>query len=103
MRGEEPLDSVFNLLLDEDCAVAMIMFTMAEADVRTVMRHPATMIGTDGIWSHGKPHPRIYGTYPRILGTYVREERLAVARRRRPQDDFLPGPEVWTVEEGACA
>jgi N-acyl-D-amino-acid deacylase len=76
MRGETPLDSVFNLLLEEECAVAMIMFTMAEADVRTVMRHPATMIGTDGIWSHGKPHPRIYGTYPRILGRYVREERL---------------------------
>jgi N-acyl-D-amino-acid deacylase len=76
MRGEEPLDSVFNLLLDEECAVTMIMFSMAEEDVRTVMRHPATMIGTDGIWSHGAPHPRIYGTYPRILGTYVREVRL---------------------------
>jgi N-acyl-D-amino-acid deacylase len=76
MRGEELLESVFNLLRDEECAVAMIMFTMAEEDVRTVMRHPATMIGTDGIWSHGKPHPRIYGTYPRILGTYVREARL---------------------------
>ena len=76
MRGEEPLESVFNLLLDEECAVAMIMFTMAEEDVRTVMCHPATMIGTDGIWSHGKPHPRIYGSYPRILGTYVRQERL---------------------------
>jgi N-acyl-D-amino-acid deacylase len=76
MRQEEPLESVFNLLLDEECAVAMIMFTMAEEDVRTVMRHPTTMIGTDGIWSHGKPHPRIYGTYPRILGTYVREQRL---------------------------
>jgi N-acyl-D-amino-acid deacylase len=76
MRREEPLDSVFNLLLDEECAVAMIMFTMAEEDVRTVMRHPATMIGTDGIWSHGKPHPRIYGSYPRILGMYVRQERL---------------------------
>jgi N-acyl-D-amino-acid deacylase len=76
MRGEEPLDSVFNLLVDEECAVAMIMFTMAEEDVRTVMRHPATMIGTDGIWSHGKPHPRIYGTYPRILGSYVRQEHL---------------------------
>jgi N-acyl-D-aspartate/D-glutamate deacylase len=76
MRGEEPLESVFDLLLDEECAVAMIMFTMAEDDVRTVMRHPATMIGTDGIWSHGKPHPRIYGSYPRILGMYVRQERL---------------------------
>jgi N-acyl-D-aspartate/D-glutamate deacylase len=76
MRGEEPLESVFDLLLDEECAVAMIMFTMAEEDVRTVLRHPATMIGTDGIWSHGKPHPRIYGSYPRILGMYVRQERL---------------------------
>jgi N-acyl-D-amino-acid deacylase len=76
MRSEEPLESVLNLLLEEECAVAMIMFTMAEEDVRTVMRHPATMIGTDGIWSQGKPHPRIYGTYPRILGTYVRGERL---------------------------
>jgi len=76
MRQEEPLESVFNLLLDEECAVAMIMFTMAEEDVRTVMCHPATMIGTDGIWSHGKPHPRIYGSYPRILGMYVRQECL---------------------------
>lgn len=56
--------------------MAMIMFTLAEEDVRTVMCHPATMIGTDGIWSHGKPHPRIDGTYPRILGTYVWEQRL---------------------------
>jgi N-acyl-D-amino-acid deacylase len=76
MRAAEPLESVFDLLLDEECAVAMIMFSMAEEDVRTVMRHPATMIGTDGIWSHGKPHPRVYSTYPRILGRYVREERL---------------------------
>jgi N-acyl-D-amino-acid deacylase len=76
MRGEEPLESILNLLREEECAVAMIMFTMAEEDVRIVMRHPATMIGTDGIWSHGKPHPRIYGSYPRILGMYVRQERL---------------------------
>jgi N-acyl-D-amino-acid deacylase len=89
MRGAEPLDSVFNLLLDEECAVAMIMFTMAEEDVRTVMQHPATMIGTDGIWSHGKPHPRVYGTYPRILGTYVREQRwLALEEAVRKMTSF---------------
>ena len=41
------------------------------------------MVGTDGsgvsptgILSHGKPHPRHYGTYPRILGRYVREKGL---------------------------
>lgn len=76
MRGEEPLESVFDLLVEEECAVAMISFTMAEEDVRAIIRHPATMVGTDGIWSHSTPHPRIYGTYPRILGTYVRTEKL---------------------------
>ena len=100
MRGEEPLESVFNLLLDEECAVAMIMFTMAEEDVRTVMRHPATMIGTDGIWSHGKPHPRIYGTYPRILGTYVRQERLLSLEEAVRKMTSFPAQKFWPMEEG---
>jgi N-acyl-D-amino-acid deacylase len=39
-----------------------------------VMAHPSTMIGTDGLDTGSKPHPRAWGTYPRILGKYVREE-----------------------------
>lgn len=100
MRGEEPLDSVFNLLLEEECAVAMIVFTMAEEDVRTVMRHPATMIGTDGIWSHGKPHPRIYGTYPRILGTYVREEKLLSVEEAIRKMTSLPAQKFGLWNKG---
>ena len=50
---------------------------MDEADVRRVLAHPTTMIGSDGIPSvEGKPHPRLYGTFARVLGTYVREEHL---------------------------
>jgi N-acyl-D-amino-acid deacylase len=98
MRGEEPLDSVLNLLLEEECAVAMILFTMAEEDVRTVLRHPATMVGTDGIWSHGKPHPRVYGTYPRILGTYVRQEKLLSLEEAIRKMTSLPAQKfgLWT-------
>ena len=47
---------------------------MDEGDVRRVMAHPSTMIGTDGIPAGSKPHPRAWGTYPRILGRYVRDE-----------------------------
>jgi N-acyl-D-amino-acid deacylase len=52
----------------------VVNFMMDEADVRTVMRHPTTMVGTDGIDLGSKPHPRAFGTYPRILGHYVRDE-----------------------------
>jgi N-acyl-D-amino-acid deacylase len=52
----------------------VVMHTMTEEDVRTVMRHPSTMIGSDGVPTlPGKPHPRLWGTFARVLGRYVRE------------------------------
>ncbi|MBT3941188.1 MAG: D-aminoacylase [Chloroflexi bacterium] len=54
--------------------VYAVVFMMDEGDVRRVMAHPSTMIGTDGIPAGSKPHPRAWGTYPRILGRYVRDE-----------------------------
>jgi N-acyl-D-amino-acid deacylase len=58
----------------EGCFV--VIFTMDEADVRTVLAHPTTMIGSDGVPAGSKPHPRLYGCFPRVLGRYVREERV---------------------------
>ena len=75
-RNQGPIDVIFDLLIEESCAVGMVAFSMSEEDVRTVMVHPTTIIGTDGLYSPGNPHPRVYGTYPRILGRYVREEKL---------------------------
>ncbi|HXJ83464.1 MAG TPA: D-aminoacylase [Candidatus Methylomirabilis sp.] len=58
-------------------ACFVVVFTMDEADVRTVMAHPTTMIGSDGVPAAGsKPHPRLYGCFPRVLGHYVRDERI---------------------------
>lgn len=53
-----------------------IYHAMDENDVRNIMRHPMTMIGSDGRLSkpgEGHPHPRAYGTFPRVLGHYSRE------------------------------
>lgn len=60
-------------VFEEEPATVVIMETMNEDDVRTVMRHPTTMIGSDGIPAPGKPHPRLYGTFPRVLGRYARD------------------------------
>ena len=48
-------------------------FQMREDDVQRVLRHPATMIGSDGLPHDRHPHPRLWGTFPRILGHYCRD------------------------------
>ncbi len=63
-----------------------ILHMMSEDDVRTVMSHPSTVIGSDGLPTiEGKPHPRLYNTFARVLGHYSRDLGLlplgeAVAR-----------------------
>ena len=73
--GVEPLAAAQRVLDAEGISATVVIHSMCEDDVRTVMRHPSTMIGSDGLpMLHGKPHPRLYGTFARVLGTYVREQ-----------------------------
>jgi N-acyl-D-amino-acid deacylase len=44
-----------------------------EANVRFILRHPAHLVGSDGLLTGGKPHPRGWGTFPRFLARYVRD------------------------------
>src|SRR5690606_9958893 len=68
------IDAAERVVEEGGTGTIVVQFAMDEADVRTVMAHPTTMIGTDGLGFGSRPHPRHYGTYPRILGKYVREE-----------------------------
>ncbi len=51
-------------------------FQMAEKDVKSIIRHPATMIGSDGLPDDPHPHPRLWGTFPRVIRRYVLEQQL---------------------------
>src|SRR4029450_6030929 len=56
-----------------------IFHAMGEDDVVRIMRHPATMIASDGevpTFGRANPHPRSYGTFARVLGVYVREKKV---------------------------
>jgi N-acyl-D-aspartate/D-glutamate deacylase len=53
-----------------------IYHSISEADMRRILVHPATMIGSDGLPNDRHPHPRLWGTFPRVLGRYSREEGL---------------------------
>jgi N-acyl-D-amino-acid deacylase len=51
-------------------------FQMHEDDVRRVLAHPRSMIGSDGLPHDRHPHPRLWGAFPRVLGRYGRDEQL---------------------------
>jgi N-acyl-D-amino-acid deacylase len=53
-----------------------IYHSISEQDMRRILAHPATMIGSDGLPNDPRPHPRLWGTFPRVLGRYSREENL---------------------------
>jgi N-acyl-D-amino-acid deacylase len=56
-----------------------VFHAMSDTDLDRIIRHPATMIASDGevpIFGRAVPHPRSYGTFVRVLGVYVRERHL---------------------------
>ncbi len=50
-----------------------IYFMLDEDDVRRILAHPHSMIGSDGLPHDAHPHPRLWGTFPRVLGHYARD------------------------------
>jgi len=51
-------------------------FQMHEDDVKRVIAHPLSMIGSDGLPHDRHPHPRLWGAFPRVLARYWREQNL---------------------------
>lgn len=74
LRGKDPYEATFDLLMEEENAVGMVDFYGTEEHVKLFMKRPEMNACTDGLLG-GKPHPRVYGSFPRILGKYVREDK----------------------------
>jgi N-acyl-D-amino-acid deacylase len=82
-RGREPIDVVCDHLIEDKGATRVLITSIAEEDIREIVRSPTALVGSDGncvadygVTSQGMPHPRFYGTFPRIIGHYVHDEGL---------------------------
>jgi N-acyl-D-amino-acid deacylase len=53
-----------------------IYHMMSEDDVRRILAHPLSMVGSDGLPNDPNPHPRLWGTFPRVLAHYCRDLKL---------------------------
>ena len=80
-RGSDSLDDQIELVLDLERhgGATAIYHGMNEADVRRFLRHPMTMVASDGgprAPSDELTHPRSCGNNARVLGHYVRQLKL---------------------------
>jgi len=76
--GLSPSRLALELLLADELRVGCVFDhppTNSDESVRALLRHPAQMGGSDGIYRGGHPHPRGYGAFARLLGRHVRELR----------------------------
>jgi N-acyl-D-amino-acid deacylase len=83
VRGCDPIDQICNHLIADNGATRVLVMSISEDDIRTIVRSPTALIGSDGncvatygVVSQGLPHPRFYGTFPRVISRYVQDERL---------------------------
>jgi N-acyl-D-amino-acid deacylase len=82
-RGQDEIDTILDLVLEDRSRIQAVVFTMTESNVKKILRWPWVSIGSDApsIAAEGKflktsIHPRAYGNFARLLGQYVREEKI---------------------------
>jgi N-acyl-D-amino-acid deacylase len=74
---ENAADTALWMVEQGECLA--IFHAINEQDLQRILKHPGTMIASDGsipIYGQASPHPRSYGTFARVLGRYVRELKV---------------------------
>ena len=99
--GTSPRDAADKVIVETSGAALVVIEMMCEDDVRTVMSHPQTMIGSDGVPAPGKPHPRLWGTFPRVLGRYARDEGVLTFADAVRRMTSLPATTFGLTDRGA--
>ena len=107
IRGVDPFDAVFDILIEEETAGMIVGFYYGVEDIRRVLEHPASMIGSDGYalapygnLGKGKNHPRSYGTFPMVLARYVRERKVLTLEEAVRKMTSLPAQKLGLRDRG---
>jgi N-acyl-D-amino-acid deacylase len=106
-QNKDPLDALFDLLIEDDAFTRGVSFGMQESDVALALQQPWVSIDNDyegtspnGPLSKDFAHPRAYGTFPRILRKYVREEKLLSLEEAIRKFSALPAQRMRLNDRG---
>ena len=105
--NKDPMDALFDLLIEDNAFTGVAVFGMSEPDVALVLQQPWVSIDNDssgaspeGLLGQEHPHPRGYGTFPRILRKYVREEHKLTLEDAIRKFSALPAQRLRLTDRG---
>jgi N-acyl-D-amino-acid deacylase len=83
LRGEDPVDTIMNLVLEDRSRVDTVYFMMSEENIRKEIVLPWVSFGSDAAsmapelpFTKSSAHPRAYGNFARVLSKYVRDDKV---------------------------
>jgi N-acyl-D-amino-acid deacylase len=75
MRGQDPADALFDLLVEENLGISTVGLGTNAQTLYAFVSHPMGMIASDAILFGEYPNPRTYGCFPIVLAEFVRAEK----------------------------
>jgi N-acyl-D-amino-acid deacylase len=102
-RGSDSVEEQVELILEIEAkgGGSAVYHGMNEEDLKVFMKHPLTMVASDGgprRIGEDVPHPRSYGNNARVLGRYVREQGLLTIEEAVRKMAALPA-EVFQLKD----
>lgn len=98
--GKTPFDFFADLLIETQLGVSGLAFFGIEEHVQTIMRHPAHVVGSDGILVGGQPHPRGWGAHARFLSHYARDLALLSWEEGIRKITSAPARRIGSLDRG---
>ena len=71
-KGQRATKETFDEMRRDFPQCITVCYVMKEEDIRLAFRHPAVMVGSDGLMNNGQGHPRAAGSFPRFLAEFSR-------------------------------
>jgi N-acyl-D-amino-acid deacylase len=107
-RGQDPFDTYFDLIIENGEAIEAIFDYIDPGNIRTLLRHPAVMICSDGqvlapygFLNDPAPYsPCSYGEFPGALERYVRDEPLLTLEQAIRKMTSFPAQRFGLFDRG---
>ncbi|MDR3243393.1 MAG: amidohydrolase family protein [Elusimicrobiota bacterium] len=74
---KDPFDAAFDLLIEENCNIGIIIFLANKKDIDSIIKYPYSCIISDSIYpENGLTHPRQYATFTKFIAEFVRDRKV---------------------------
>jgi len=100
VRQQDPFDSFFDLVAEEQGAALMVDITQTQQSLETIMRHPLGCFSTDALYSGSGGHPRSWQAARHLLDAYQRQKAVLPLPQQIRRMTGEPAARLGVCERG---